>query len=434
MTMKHTRAFPEIQVNFHWRRAAGIRQGLFRMLPTVNREGRIAWGPSFWIRSSVSLILGIGWIVAMVSLALGSHRGGEEHYVASETVLPDRVGHAIPGASFQVFLYGGTGTDDEGSRNGGQANAALQTVVEAFGHLMEHRTDYARFHEALTKEALHQVIIEPKVVNREGKEFLFLVVRTERPGRVNLLLSASALKEHGYLNHPEQLVPVLAREFQWVVSKADTTPKRQIKGERADLKRARILTNQEIGELSGEEREHVLQDLFGTYLTTVDRHASLEGQFYYEVGSTTLLPPDQPDSTIKLYDIRVREALQKIVREPYFQEHTPKAVRSLLNGKIWNVAFANIPNRDWATRTRVAPKEQSITVGEQDRAIQPAMILINIYRTAAPEDPFYAETNGLPMGALPPDALARVIASEIQHHITEKSMRGHTAEDALTAP
>jgi hypothetical protein len=126
--------------------------------------------------------------------------------------------------------------------------------------------------------------------------------------------------------------------------------------------------------------------------------------------------------------------LQKIVREPYFQEHTPKAVRSLLNGKIWNVAFAHIPDRDWATRTRVVPKEQSIRVGEHDKTIQPAMILINIYRTAAPEDPFYAETNGLPMGALTADTLARVIAREIQDNITEKSMRGHTAQDELTAP
>jgi hypothetical protein len=147
-----------------------------------------------------------------------------------------------------------------------------------------------------------------------------------------------------------------------------------------------------------------------------------------------LLTPAQPDSTINLYDIRVREALQKIVRDPYFQEHTPKAVRSLLNGKIWNVAFAHISDRDWATRTRVVPKEKSIMVGEHDRTIQPAMILINIYRTAAPEDPFYKVANGLPMGALPADTLAHVIAQEIQNNITEKSMRGHTAEDELTTP
>ena len=201
-----------------------------------------------------------------------------------------------------------------------------------------------------------------------------------------------------------------------------------------DYKQVLIKTNQEIAELSGEEREHLLQDVFRTYLTTMDRHASLNGQSYYETGTTTLLTPAQPDSTTKLYDIRVREALQTIVREPYFQEHTPKAVRSLLNGKIWNVAFAHIPDRDWATRTRVVPKEQSITVGKQDKTIQPAMILINMYRTAAPDDPFYAETIGLPMGALPVDTLARVIAREIQDNITEKSMRGHVAQDELSAP
>jgi hypothetical protein len=38
------------------------------------------------------------------------------------------------------------------------------------------------------------------------------------------------------------------------------------------------------------------------------------------------------------------------------------------------------------------------------------------------------------MGALPADNLARVIAREIQDNITEKSMRGHTAQDELTAP
>jgi hypothetical protein len=202
----------------------------------------------------------------------------------------------------------------------------------------------------------------------------------------------------------------------------------------SDFKQAPIKTNQEIAELSGEEREHLLQNLFRTYLTTTDRHNSLEGQSYYEAGSTTRIPPAQPDSTTKLYDIRVREALQTIVREPYFQEQTPKAVRSLLNGKIWNVAFADIHNRDWATRTRVAPKEQSITAGEQDKTIQPAMVLINIHRSAAPDDPFFAETKGFPMGALPAEILARVIAREIQDNITEKSMRGHVAQDEITAP
>lgn len=370
----------------------------------------------------------------MLPLAIGSHRGSEDHHVDSDTAREETAGHSIPGAPFQVFLHGGKGAFEDGGQSQARTNAALQTVVEAFNHMMDHRTDYARFDEALNKGALQKVIIEPKVVNREGKEFLLLVARTSQKSQVNLLISASALEEQGYLNHPDQLVPVLAREFQWVVSKSDTTPKRQTNVLPSDLKQAPIKTNQEIAELSGEEREHLLQALFRTYLTTTDRHNSLEGQSYYETWTTSLVPPTQPDSTIKLYDIRVREALQTIVREPYFQEHTPKAVRSLLNGKIWNVAFVNIPDRDWATRTRVVSKEQSITVGKPERTIQPAMILVNLYRAAAPEDPFYAETNGLPMGALPVHTLARVIAKEIQGNITEKSMRGHVAQDEITAP
>ena len=87
------------------------------------------------------------------------------------------------------------------------------------------------------------------MVNREGKEFLLLVARTSLPNQVNLLISASALEEQGYLHHPEQLVPVLAREFQWVVSKADTTPKRQTKVVHDDLKAVPIKTNQEIEKL-----------------------------------------------------------------------------------------------------------------------------------------------------------------------------------------
>ncbi len=387
-----------------------------------------------WASSLGGFILGLVWMVAVVPLAMGSHKGSEEHHVASDTRTEKSVGHPIAGAPFQVYLSEGVGTDEVGSQEQVKGDAAIQTVVEAFKYMMEHRTDYPRFHEALAKDALQKVIIEPKVVNREGKEFLLLVARTSQPNQVNLLISASALKEQGYNNHPDQLVPVLAREFQWVVSKSDTTPKRQANVLPSDLKQAPIKTNQEIAELSGEEREHLLQALFPTYLTTTDRHNSLEGQPYYETGSTTRITPAQPDSTTKLYDIRVREALQKIVREPYFQEQTPKAVRSLLNGKVWNVAFADIHNRDWATRTRVAPKEQSITAGEQGTTIQPAMVLINIHRPASPDDSFFKETNGLPMGALPAEILARVIAREIQDNITEKSMRGHVAQDELTSP
>ena len=38
------------------------------------------------------------------------------------------------------------------------------------------------------------------------------------------------------------------------------------------------------------------------------------------------------------------------------------------------------------------------------------------------------------MGALSTEQLARVIAGEIEQNITEKSMRGHVAQDAMTAP
>ena len=69
--------------------------------------------------------------------------------------------------------------------------------------------------------------------------------------------------------------------------------------------------------VGGEEREHILQTLFQTYLTTVDDYQSLTAQPFYEVGSTTPTHPTQPDLTTKLYDIRVREALQLIVRDPY---------------------------------------------------------------------------------------------------------------------
>ena len=174
--------------------------------------------------------------------------------------------------------------------------------------------------------------------------------------------------------------------------------------------------------------------MFDTYLRTVDDQKSLEGQPFYDVGTTALAPPAQPDSATKLYDIRVREALQRIVRDPYFVEHTPKAVRSLLNGKIWNVSFVKIDQRDWATRTRVTPEDKAVSVGQLDHTIQPANIQVNTYRTAAPDDPFYPDTKGLPMGALSADELALVIALEIQHNIIEKSMRGHVAQDGLTAP
>jgi hypothetical protein len=218
------------------------------------------------------------------------------------------------------------------------------------------------------------------------------------------------------------------------MSKADTAPKLQPRSVPSDLAQVPIRTDQEIAAMSANERLTLLRALFERYLRTVDDHKSLDGQPYYEEGTTSVIQPAQADSTIKLYDIRVREALQKIVQEPSFMTHTPKAVRNLLNGRIWNVAFVKIDQRDWATRTRVLPEEKAVVVGEAGLMIQPATILVNTYRTAAQDDPFYRDTNGLPMGALSADQLARVIAKEIEQNILEKSMRGHVAQDELTRP
>jgi hypothetical protein len=371
--------------------------------------------------------------VFLASQASASHQGHGSH-VEEEPHETTGGGYAIPGAAFQVFLSKGATAADNAGLDQVQVDAAVQTVIDALTFMMQHRADYPRFDESVTRNLLEQVVVEPKVVNREGKEFPFLVARTKDPGRVKLLISASSLKDKGHLGQPEHLAPVLAREFQWVVSKADTAPKSKTVSLERDLKHAPIRTNLEIGKMSAEERARVVQELFASYLTTVDDQKSLEGQPFYEVGTTTLVQPTQPDSTIKLYDIRVREALQMIVRDPYFEKQTPKAVRSLLNGKIWNVSFVKIDQRDWATRTRVLPEDQSVLVGERDRPIQPAKVLVNTYRTAAPDDPFQTDTKGLPMGALSADQLARVIALEIERNIVEKSMQGHVAQDETTAP
>lgn len=85
-------------------------------------------------------------------------------------------------------------------------------------------------------------------------------------------------------------------------------------------------------------------------------------------------------------------------------------------------------------RTRVLPEDNAVVVGEHGHTIQPAAILVNTYRTSAPDDPFYRDTKALPMGALSSDQLARMIAWEIEHNIIEKSMRGHMAQDEMTAP
>lgn len=291
-------------------------------------------------------------------------------------------------------------------------------MIDIFSYLNQHRNAYPRFDEAVSRGILDRVIIQPSVHNHEGKSFPFLVVRTVDPGRVRLLISASSMNEGGYIGEAERFAPGLPREFQWVVGKAETGQKPKTIAVERDFQRAPIRTDKETRSLSGAERVRLLQELFETYLRTVDDQRSLDGQSHYEVGSTISVPPSQPDSATKFYDIQVREALQKIVREPSFLQRTPLAVTSLLNGNILNVAFVKIEQRDWATRTRV----------------QPAAILINLHPTAAPDDPFYNDTKQLPMGALPTDQLALVIAKEIQQNLIEKSQAGHVAQDALTAP
>ena len=379
------------------------------------------------------LLCAIGWILLLIPLAVASHRGGEEH-ASSEIIDSDEsIGHAIPGVPFQVYWGKSKVAVEGGMLAKSQVDETMQTVIDAFSEMVAHRTEYKRFDETLTNGALRKVIIEPKVFNRDGKEFMFLVARMKQEGQVKLLINASALKEQGLVNHPDQLVPILAREFQWVVSKADTSKKPKVIAGKRDFQHAPIQARKEIDHSTGDEREKVLQALFEGYLTTVDEFNSLEQQPYYEIGEVTPVPPAQADSTTKLYDIRVREALQHIVRAPYFQEHTPKAVRSLLSGKIWNVAFAHIDSRDWATRTRVLPKDKAVKVGETGRMIQPAKILINLHRKAAPDDPYFDLTGNLPMGALSTDQLAQVIALEIENQIIEKSMRGHVAADEESA-
>ena len=80
------------------------------------------------------------------------------------------------------------------------------------------------------------------------------------------------------------------------------------------------------------------------------------------------------------------------------------------------------------------PADKAVVVAGTHRSIQPAAILVNTYRKADHEDPFYADTRSLPMGALSTDQLALVIAKEIEHNIVEKSQTGHVAQDEMSAP
>lgn len=355
----------------------------------------------------------------------------ENHTSSTSTVNP-HTGHLVPGTSFRVFLD--PGNNKNSTLDDGLGKAALDTVVKAFSTLVKHRSQYHRFDQALAQNMLQKVVIEPKVLNRDGKEFPFLVARTKQKGKVKLLINASRLEQKGYLNHPEILAPRLAKEFQWVISKASTKPKRKGGLHKRDLRHAPIYSNAEIAKMSPSERTDALQVLLDTYTQTVDAFGSLSNQPYYELGTTAQVKPEQWDSTTKLYDIRVREALQLIVNDPFFLDHTPKAVRSLLNGKVWHVMMAKIDDRDWTTRTRVVPKDKAVRVGVKEKLIQPAKVLINYHRAMESEESLYTETQGLPMGALSAKQLAHVIAEEIQSQITEKSMRGHVAQDEESAP
>ncbi len=339
-------------------------------------------------------------------------------------------GHAIPGVPFQVFLKQGQGE----TISQDVADDAVATVVKAFGILVRDRSQHKRFDQAITNDLLQKIVIEPRVLNRDGKEFPFLVARTKQKGKVNLLINAMRLREDGYLGQPDTLAPILAKEFQWVISKAATKSARRGRLLKRDLVRAPVSTNAEIKKMSPEDRTEALQALLDTYIQTVDAYGSLVDQPYYEMGTTTLTKPEHVDSTIKLYDIRVRHALRLIVSDSYFWDNTQKAVRSLLNGKVWHVLMAKIDERDWTTRTRVAPEDKAVTVGEHGRIIQPAKILVNYHRAVEPKEKLYRETQGLPMGALSAEQLARVIAWEIQSQIIEKSLRGHVAQDEQTAP
>ncbi len=343
---------------------------------------------------------------------------------------PAQEGRAIPGVPFQVFL----GQEQGETIPQDLANDAVETVTKAFGILVRNRSQHKRFDQALTNDLLQKVVIEPRVLNRDGKEFPFLVARTKQKGKVKLLINAMRLREDGYLGQPETLAPRLAKEFQWVISKAATKSARRGRLLKRDLASAPIATNAEIKKMSPEDRTAVLQALLDTYIQTVDAYGSLVDQPHYEMGTTTLTKPEHVDSTIKLYDIRVRHALRLIVSDPYFWENSQKAVRSLLNGKIWHVLMARIDERDWTTRTRVVPEDKAVTVGERGRTIQPAKVLVNYHRSLEPKETLYRETQGLPMGALSAEQLAKVIAWEIQSQITEKSLRGHVAEDERTAP
>ena len=202
------------------------------------RVGNGSW-LGLWKRRLGILLLAPISLVPLAPMGWANHTGSERHSLENHhTSLGE--GHQIPGAPFKVFLNNGNpSTTGEGLAED-QATDAIETVVEALTIMTQNRTQHKRFDEALTKNALQKVIIEPQVFNREGKEFPFLVARTKDKGKVKLLISASALEDNGYLHNPRKLTPVLAREFQWVVIKAETTPKSKQVYIKRDLKMPRL--------------------------------------------------------------------------------------------------------------------------------------------------------------------------------------------------
>src|SRR5262245_41719370 len=119
-------------------------------------------------RRTTGFVAMIGTLFSLLSPASGSHQGHERHTEA-ETHEAAGPGYPVPGASFQVFLERGRETDSGRSAEEVDAQAAVQTVVEALDFMIQHRQDYPRFDEALKKNALEKIVIEPTVVNQDGK-------------------------------------------------------------------------------------------------------------------------------------------------------------------------------------------------------------------------------------------------------------------------
>jgi hypothetical protein len=94
---------------------------------------------------------------------------------------PAQEGHAIPGVSFQVFLNQKQGEGETIRQD--VANDAVETVVKAFGILVRDRSQYKRFDQAVTNDLLQNVVIEPRVLNKEGKNFRFSWPEPSRKAR-----------------------------------------------------------------------------------------------------------------------------------------------------------------------------------------------------------------------------------------------------------